>query len=164
MRTSLKRILLLACAAIVLCSCTDYSKIVFSDFRVSSVDSLKYSLTDLRAIVNAGLTVDNPYHAMKLKDFAAEVVDGEGKSIAEVQMDEGMVLDIDAKTKTELQAPLRVHVSNPMRLLALGLDAVDELSEEGYVVNYSLAVSRGGRFYKINKKNVPLDSFIKTQE
>ena len=164
MRTSLKRLLMLVCTAIVLCSCTDYSKIVFSDFRVSSVDSLKYSLTDLRAIVNSSLTVDNPYFAMKIKDFAAEVVDPEGKAIADVKVEDGVVLDINAKSKTELQAPLRVHVSNPMRLLALGVDAVRELGEEGYVVNYSLAASRGGKFHKINKKNIPLDSFIKTEE
>ena len=164
MRTSLKRILMLVCTAVVLCSCTDYSKIGFSDFRVSSVDSLRTSLTDLRAIVNAGLSVDNPYFAMKFKDFAAEVVDPEGKAIADVKMDDGVVLDVEAKSKTELEAPLRVHVSNPMRLLGLGLDAVRQMGEEGYVVNYSLAVSRGGKFHKINKKNIPLDSFIKTEE
>ncbi|MBO7479184.1 MAG: hypothetical protein J6T49_01830, partial [Bacteroidales bacterium] len=78
--------------------------------------------------------------------------------------DDGVVLDVEAKSKTELEAPLRVHVSNPMRLLGLGLDAVRQMGEEGYVVNYSLAVSRGGKFHKINKKNIPLDSFIKTEE
>lgn len=164
MRTSLKRMLVLAFAAAVLCSCADYSKIVFSDFRVSSVDSLKYSLTDMRAIVNSSLSVDNPYFAMTLKDFAADVVTQEGEAVAEIRMDEGVTLDIAAKARTELEAPLRVHVHNPLKLLALGPDALGALSGDGYLVNYSLAVSSGGKFHKIKKNNVPLNSFIKSQE
>lgn len=164
MRTSLKRMLMLSFAAAVLCSCADYSKIVFSDFRVSSIDSLKYSLTDMRAIVNSSLSVDNPYFAMKFKDFAADVVTREGEVVAEIRMDEGVELDVAAKARTELEAPLRVRVHNPLKLLALGRDALDALGGEGCLVNYSLAVSRGGKFHKIKKNNVPLNSFIKSQE
>ena len=105
MRTSLKRMLVLALTAAVLCSCADYSKIVFSDFRVSSIDSLKYSLTDMRAIVNSSLSVDNPYFAMTFKDFAADIVTQEGEAVAEIRMDEGVELDIAAKAKTELEVP-----------------------------------------------------------
>ena len=164
MRTSLKKMLVLAFAAAVLSSCADYSKIVFSDFRVSSIDSLKYSLTDMRAIVNSSLSVDNPYFAMTFKDFAADIVTQEGEAVAEIRMDEGVELDVAAKAKTELEAPLRVHVRNPLKLLALGPDALGALSGEGYLVNYSLAVSKGGKFHKVKKNNVPLNSFIKTQE
>ena len=164
MRTAINKILMLACAAALLCSCADYSKIVFSDFRVSSVDSLKYSLTDLRAIVNSTLSVDNPYFAMKFKDFAADIFTQEGEAVAEIRMDEGVELDIAAKARTELEAPLRVHVRNPLKLLAQGQDALSSLTGEGYLVSYSLAVSRGGKFHKIKKDNVPLNSFIKSQE
>jgi hypothetical protein len=164
MRTAIKKVLMLACAAVLLCSCVDYSKIAFSDFRVTSIDSLRYSLTDMSAIVNSNLTVDNPYFAMTLKDFEAEVVAPDGESLGEVRMDDGTQLDIAAKDKTLLEAPLRVLVRNPLKLLSLGTDAVRVLSEEDYKVNYSFAVSRGGKFYKINKKNVPLGSLIKTEE
>ena len=75
-KTLLKKVLLLALTVSALCSCADYSKIKFSDFRVNSVDSLRYSLTDMRGIVHSVLTVDNPYFAMTLKDFEAAVVAG----------------------------------------------------------------------------------------
>ena len=163
-KTSLKKALILVCTLAALCSCTDYSKIVFSDFKVNGIDSLKYSLTDMRGIVHSALTVDNPYFAMTLKDFEAAVVSPEGESIAEVKMDDGVVVEIAAKSQTQLEAPLRVHVSNPLKLLAQGMDAITSLGEDGYVVNYSLAVSKGGKFHKINKKNIPLDSFIKTDK
>jgi len=163
-RTSLKKVLILAFALVALCSCADYSKIIFSDFKVESVDSLRYSLTDMRGILHSALTVDNPYFAMSLKDFEATLLNPEGASIAEVSMDEDVVLEVAAKSKTELHAPLRVHVSNPLKLLGLGLDAIEEMGQEGYVINYSLAVSKGGKYHKINKKNVPLDSFIKTDD
>ncbi|MCR5828179.1 MAG: hypothetical protein K6G53_07165 [Bacteroidales bacterium] len=165
-KTSLKKVLLLVLTVSALCSCTDYSKIKFSDFRVNSVDSLRYSLTDMRGIVHSVLTVDNPYFAMTLKDFEAAVVSPEGSSILEVSMYEGTVLQVAAKDVTELEAPLRVHVSNPLSLLARGLDAVQDMGKEGYVVNYSLSVAKGNgtRYHKISKKNVPLDSFIKTEE
>ena len=164
MRTIIKKLLMLACAVLLLCSCADYSKIEFSDFRVNSIDSLRYSLTDLRAIVNSQLSVDNPFFAMTLKNFALDVVSPEGETAAEVRMDEGTTLSVAAKSKTELEAPLRVHVSNPLKYLSLGMDALHRLGEEGYTVNYSLDVSKGGKFHKINKKNIPLDSFIKTEE
>ena len=160
-RTSLKKVLILACAIVALCSCTDYSKIVFSDFKVKGVDSLRYSLTDMRGIVHSSLMVDNPYFAMSLKDFEASVISPQGESVVEVKMDEGVMLEIAAKSQTQLEAPLRVHVSNPLKLLAGGLDVLEDMKEDGYVVNYSLAVSKGGKFHKINKKNVPLGSFIK---
>ena len=73
-------------------------------------------------------------------------------------------VEIAAKSQSQLEAPLRVHVSNPLKLLAQGMDAIEELSSKGYVVNYSLAVSKGGKFHKINKKNIPLESFIKTDK
>lgn len=164
MRTAINKILMLACAAALLCSCADYSKIAFSDFRVTSVDSLRYSLTDMSAIINSNLTVDNPYFAMTFRDFEAEVVTPDGETLGEVRMDDGTLLDIAAKDRTLLEAPLRVHVRNPLKLLSLGTNAVQVLSEEGYMVNYRFAVSRGGKFHKISKKNVPLDSFIKTGE
>jgi len=163
-RTSLKKALILACTLVLLCSCNDYSKIKFSDFKVESVDSLKYSLTDMRGIVNSALSVDNPFFAMSVRDFSAEVVNKEGGTVLDVKMDEGVVVDIAEKTKTELHVPLRVHVNNPLQLLSRGMDAVEGMAEEGYVVNYSFAVSKGGKFHKINKKNVPLESFIKRDE
>lgn len=165
-RTSLKKLFLLVITVASLCSCADYSKIRFSDFRVASVDSLRYSLTDMRGIVHSLLTVDNPYFAMSLKDFEAAVISPEGASILEVSMDEGTVLQVAAKDVTELQAPLRVHVSNPLSLLARGLDAIQDMGKEGYVVNYSLSVAKGNsaKYHRLNKKNVPLDSFIKSDE
>lgn len=163
-RSLSKKVLIIACALVALCSCTDYSKIVFSDFRVNAIDSLRYSLSDMRGIVHSALTVDNPYFAMTLKDFEAAVVSPEGESLAEVKMDEGVFVEIAAKSQSQLEAPLRVHVSNPLKLLAQGMDAIEELSSKGYVVNYSLAVSKGGKFHKINKKNIPLESFIKTDK
>ena len=96
-KTLLKKMLLLALTVSALCSCADYSKIKFSDFRVNSVDSLRYSLTDMRGIVHSVLTVDNPYFAMTLKDFEAAVVSPEGSSILEVSMYEGTVLRLPPK-------------------------------------------------------------------
>ncbi|MBO4657983.1 MAG: hypothetical protein J5639_09450 [Bacteroidales bacterium] len=160
-RTFWKKALIAACAVVSLCSCADYSKIVFSDFKVNAIDSLRYSLMDMRGIVHSSLTVDNPYFAMSLKDLEASLVSPEGESVAEVKMDEGVIVDIAAKSQTQLEAPLRVHVSNPLKLLSQGMDAVTKLSEEGYVVNYSLSVSKGRKYHKISKKNIPLESFIK---
>ena len=163
-RTTLKKVLIIACTAVMLCSCADYSKIVFSEFRVNAIDSLRYSLSDMRGIVHSSLTVDNPYFAMTLKDFQAAVVSPQGDSIADVRMDEGVTVEIAAKSRSQLEAPLRVHVRNPLKLISRGFDVIDDMSKEGYVVNYSLAVSKGGKFHKINKKNVPLESFIKKEE
>ncbi|MBR5736823.1 MAG: hypothetical protein IKX60_08560 [Bacteroidales bacterium] len=164
MRTSLKRILLLACTAVMLCSCADFSKIVFSDFQVSSIDSLKYSLTDMSAIANTSLKVDNPYFAMTLKNFEAEVITPDGDALGNVWMDENVLLEVAAKDQTLLEAPLRVHVKNPIKLLAMGSDALGTMLEGGYLLNYSVEVSKGGRFHKIVQKNVPLESFIKPEE
>ena len=161
MITSFRRVLTFISALALICSCTDYSKIVFSDFKVTSIDSLRYSLTDVNAIVNSKLTVDNPYFAMTLKDFAADVVTPEGKTIVEVRLPEEMLLDIAAKDRTELQAPLRVHIRNALKLLSLGIDGIQAMSDEGYVVNYSMAVSKGRKFYNINKHDVPLETFLK---
>lgn len=163
-RTTLKKALIITCVVVALCSCTDYSKIAFSDFKVNGIDSLKYSLTDMRGIVYSSLMVDNPYFAMSMKDLEAALVNPEGESVAEVKMDEGVIVEIAAKSQTQIEAPLRVHVSNPLKLLSQGMDAVTKMSEDGYVVNYSLSVSKGGRYYKIKKQNIPLESFMKTDK
>ena len=157
----MRRVLTFISAVALLCSCADYSKIAFSDFKVTSIDSLRYSLTDVSAVVNSNLTVDNPYFAMTLKDFSADVVSPQGNTIVEVRLPEGLLLDIAAKDRTELQAPLRVHLTNALKLLSLGTDGIQAMSDEGYVVNYSMSVSKGRKFYNIKKNNVPLETFLK---
>lgn len=163
-RTSIGKALMLACMAAILCSCTDYSKITLSDFRISSIDSLKYSLKDVSAVVNSSLTVDNPFSAMTFKDFTADVVSPDGETLVEVRMDENSTLEVAAKSRTQVQAPFRVHVGNTMKLLSLGADAIAGMGKEGYVVNYTLSVGRGKAFHKISKKDVPLESLLKKEE
>ena len=156
---------MLSCIAVALCSCTDYSKVVFSDFRVLSIDSLKYSgFTDMSAIVNANLTVDNPYSAFRFKDIRAEVFNDEGKSIVEAYTDDGQLIEVAAKSVTVLEAPIRVHVPNSLQLVSLGAAGLKGLEDAGYTVNYSFAVARGRNFHKIRKTNVPLESLLKKEK
>ena len=152
MTQSMKRFLVLLCAALLLAACHDASQDpVIKGYRIERMGGMGLSADGVAVDLTLALDVENPGKAVyTVESLEAIVYKGmETARFAEAVLTESA--SIPAKTTQTVNLPLHVRLLRPLALLSdQGLD----LSQ--YCADVDLTIRKGSLKKRIQRERVPL--------
>ena len=158
----MKKILLAAFVSIIVCSCSDYEKLLFKSAEVGRVGDLSLVDNAVRMDSDLNLVIENPTGSkFSMDDFGITIYTAQKKKFAEISLT-GEKPAIRSHCTDTVKVGVKVNVENPLALVTMkSLDqAVESLQSKNMTIDCFFNVKQGIFGKKIEYKDVPFKDFM----